>query len=69
MFEGGIFGDLFDLNGDGTMDSFERRAENNAALEEIRQLEGISTPLSEMSQDELSDLAAFSGIDFDDDGF
>lgn len=68
MFRG-IFGGAFDLNGDGTMDSFERRAENNAALEEIRQLEGIGTPLSEMSQEELSDLAAFSGIDFDDDGF
>lgn len=68
MFRG-IFGRAFDFNDDGAMDSFERRTENNAALEEIRQLEGIGTPLSEMSQEELSDLAAFSGVDYDDDGF
>ena len=64
-----IFGDTFDFNRDGRMDSFEKRAEYTAILDEVRQMEGIETPLSEMSLDQLNDLAAKSGVDPSKSGF
>ncbi len=64
-----IFGDTFDFNRDGQMDSFEKRAEYTAILDEVRQMEGIETPLSEMSLDQLNDLAAKSGVDPSKSGF
>ena len=64
-----IFGDTFDFNRDGQMDSFEKRAEYTAILDEVRQMEGIKTPLSEMSLDQLNDLAAKSGVDPNESGF
>lgn len=68
MFER-IFEDTFDFNRDGQMDDFEKRAEYTAILDEVRQLEGIETPLSEMSLDQLNDLAAKSGVDPSRSGF
>ena len=64
-----IFGDTFDFNRDGQMDNFEKRAEYTAILDEVRQMEGIETPLSEMSLDQLNDLAAKSGVDPSKSGF
>lgn len=64
-----ILGDTFDFNRDGQMDNFEKRAEYTAILEEVRQMEGIETPLSEMSLDQLNDLAAKSGVDPSESGF
>ena len=62
MFEH-IFGNTFDLNHDGKKDSFERRAEYYAIMDEVRHSKGIEKPLSEMSLDELNQLAADTGID------
>ena len=64
-----MFGDSFDFNRDGQMDNCEKRAEYIAILEEVRQMEGIETPLSEMSLDQLNDLAAKSGVDPSESGF
>ena len=64
-----IFGDTFDFNRDGQMDNFEKRAEYTAILDEVRQMEGIETPLSEMSLDQINDLAAKSGVDPSKSGF
>ena len=64
-----IFGDTFDFNRDGQMDSFEKRAEYTAILDEVRQMEGIETPLSQMSLDQLNELAAKSGVDPSKSGF
>ena len=64
-----IFGDTFDFNRDGQMDNFEKRAEYATILDEVRQMEGIETPLSEMSLDQLNDLAAKSGVDPSKSGF
>ena len=64
-----IFGDTFDFNRNGQMDSFEKRAEYTAILDEVRQMEGIETPLSEMRLDQLNDLAAKSGVDPSKSGF
>ena len=64
-----IFGDTFDFNRDGQMDNFEKRAEYTTILDEVRQMEGIETPLSEMSLDQLNDLAAKSGVDPSKSGF
>ena len=64
-----IFGDTFDFNRDGQMDNFEKRAEYTAILDEVRQMEGIETPLSEMSLDQLNDLTAKSGVDPSKSGF
>ena len=58
-----IFGNAFDFNKDGKMDDLESRAQYNAILEEVRVSEGIEKPLSEMSLDELNELAAKSGVD------
>ena len=58
-----IFGNTFDFNKDGKMDSFERRAEYHAIMDEVRQSKGIEKPLSEMNFDELNQLAADTGID------
>lgn len=58
-----IFGNTFDFNKDGKMDSLERRAEYYAIMDEVRQLKGIEKPINEMSFDELNQLAADTGID------
>lgn len=58
-----LFGNMFDYNKDGNMDDFEKRAEYTAFLNEIRIQEGIDTELSDISVDQLTDLAAKSGID------
>ena len=58
-----IFGDTFDFNRDGNMNDLESRAQYNAILEEVRVSKGIEKPLSEMSLDELNELAAKSGVD------
>lgn len=64
-----IFGDTFDFNHDGQMDSLEKRAEYMAVLDEVRQEEGIDKPLSEMNFDELCELSAKSGFDPGESGF
>lgn len=51
------------------MGNFEKRAEYTAILEEVRQMEGIETPLSEMCLGQLNDLAAKSGVDPSELGF
>ena len=58
-----IFGNEFDFNHDGRMDDFESRAQATALIEEIRKQEGIETALSEMSEEQVSDLIAKSGVD------
>ena len=58
-----LFADAFDLNKDGTMDNFEKRAEHSAFMNEIRIQEGIDTELSDMSLDQLNELANKTGID------
>ena len=63
-----IFGDTFDFNRDGEMDSFERRAAHTAFLDEIRMQEGIDKPLRDMTADEIDRLASISGIDFGETG-
>lgn len=60
-----IFGNGFDLNGDGETDAFERNAQLFAVMEMMRQAEGIDTPLEEMSDEQRNDLAARSGINPD----
>ena len=64
-----LFGDRFDFDRDGKMDSFEKRAEYTAILDEIRAQEGIEKPISEMNAEELGQLAAISGIDPGEAGF
>lgn len=58
-----IFGDAFDFNHDGKMDGFEQSAKYYAIMDEVRQSQGIDTPLSEMSLDQLNQLASDTGID------
>lgn len=64
-----IFKDTFDFNRDSKMDNLEKRAEYTAILDEVRQMEGIKTPLNEMSLEQLNDLAAKSGVDPSESGF
>lgn len=64
-----LFGNTFDLNKDGKMDNFEKRVEYTAFLDEIRVQEGIQTPLSDMSKDQVAQLVAKSGIDPSDFGY
>lgn len=54
MFDGGLFGGLFDLNGDGQMDFFEQAMEFGAIMRLLR---------DEEEQDSLDD----DFDDFDDD--
>ena len=57
------FGNTFDFDRNGKMDNFEKRAEFTAFLEEICMQEGIQIALSDMSVEQLAELAAKSGID------
>ena len=58
-----IFKDTFDFNRDGRMDNFEKRAVYTAFLDEVRRMEGIEKSLSDMSAEELNELAVKSGVD------
>lgn len=58
-----LFDDEFDFNHDGEMDSFESRAAFMTHLELICREEYGNKNLSDLSSDELHDLAAKSGID------
>lgn len=58
-----LFGNTFDYNNDGKIDTFEKRVEYIAFLNEIRIQEGISTELADMSKEQLANLIAKSGID------
>ena len=64
-----IFGDSFDYNKDGRLDSLEKRARYLAVLDEMRQIEGIEKPLCDLSLDELNYLSAKSGVDPEETGF
>ena len=64
-----IFGNNFDFDRNGKMDDKEKRAEYAAILNEVRLMEGINKPLSEMSLSELNNLAAKSGVDPSKSGF
>lgn len=64
-----IFKDTFDFNRDGHMDNFEMRAEYTAILDEVRRMEGIEKSISDMSVEELNELAAKSGVDPSECGF
>lgn len=63
------FGNAFDFDCNGKMDTFEKRAEYTAFLEEIRMQEGIQIELSDMSSEQLAELAAKSGVDLSGFGF
>lgn len=39
MFDNGLFGDLFDFNGDGKLDTFEKAAEFATFMEMISEAE------------------------------
>ena len=64
-----IFGDHFDLNNDGAMDEFEKRAEYMAILDEVRMSEGIEKELDDMDLYELDELSSLSGVDPSDFGY
>ena len=64
-----VLGNNFDFDRNGKMDDFEKRAEYAAILNEVRLMEGINKPLSEMSLSELNNLAAKSGVDPSKSGF
>lgn len=58
-----IFGNAFDFNHDGEMDSFERMAEYHAIMNEVMISEGKGTSLDDLSFDELNEIASMTGID------
>ena len=64
-----IFKDNFDLNRDGNIDNFEKRAEYATILDEVRKMEGIEKNLSDMSTKELSELVLKTGVDPGKSGF
>ena len=57
-----LFGNEFDFNRDGNLDSFESRATFTTRLELICREEDGNKSLSDLSGDKLHDLAAKSGI-------
>ena len=57
-----FFGNEFDFNRNGNLDSFESRAAFTTHLELICREEYGNKSLSDLSGDELHDLAAKSGV-------
>lgn len=77
MFDKGLFGDLFDFNGDGKLDSFERAADFAAFVnlmsgndeQEKEQSTGTSYSVDElevMDDDERAEILLDAGLDADD---
>ena len=58
-----LFGNEFDFNQDGEMDSFEKRAQYTTYLEMLCGEEYGSKNLSDLNNDELNDLIIKSGVD------
>ena len=58
-----FFGNEFDFNCNGEMDSFESRAAFTTYLEMLCREEYGAASLSDLGQDELHDLVAKSGVD------
>ena len=77
MFDKGLFGDMFDFNGDGKLDSFERAADFAAFVnltsgndeQEKEQSTGTSYSVDElevMDDDERAEILLDAGLDADD---
>ncbi len=70
----GIFGDLFDFNGDGVLDSFEKAAELGLFMDMIESCEqneietaGLDADeLALMDEDERVEKIEEAGLDLDD---
>ena len=67
MFNKGLFGDMFDFNHDGNLDSFERAAEFGAFMQMIDDSEKAeindSDSFSSVETDELSEALFDIGLD------
>ena len=70
----GIFGDLFDFNNDGKLDSFEKAAEFSAFMQMIDSAKNDELTTAGLDPQELSDMGYFdrreailnAGLDPDD---
>ena len=70
----GLFGDLFDFNNDGTLDSFEQAAEFGAFMQMIDSDKSDELTSAGLNPQELSDMGYFerrealedAGLDPDD---
>lgn len=67
MFDKSLFGDMFDFNHDGKLDSFERAAEFGAFMQMINDIErderNDSDSLASVGTDELSEALSEIGLD------
>lgn len=68
MFDNGLFGGLFDFDGDGKLDSFEKAAEFATFMELISESEKTTQNTADDSSDifdttELEDTLVDAGID------
>jgi len=78
MFEKGLFGDMFDFNGDGKLDDFEQAAyfgmfchlmeesEKSGVKEELKSYNLDPDDLELMDEDELIEAMEEAGLDPDD---
>lgn len=68
MFDNGLFGGMFDFNGDGKLDSFEKAAEFSFIMEMMSESEKTTQNTADDSSDifdttELEDALDDAGID------
>lgn len=70
MFDNGFFGSLFDFNGDGKLDTFERAADTAmfmSLMEEAPKTTSSSSTADDIEEDDLfsDDLEAMTGYSHD----
>lgn len=68
MFDKGLFGGLFDFNGDGKLDSFEKAAEFSFFMEMMSESNKTTNNTADTSSDnfessDLEDALNYAGID------